>query len=320
MAEVIAIFDTNVLPVSGNLDTPFWLSILRLCEVVNISPSLPEIVVHESVNMRREQYAADRTKYLAAFKRMSRFFELAPAYIPGIEQITTEWDEALRDSFLVLEMHGDDAVEALKREALRRVPAKDGKGARDSAIWLAAMRRARTGSKVILVSKNTADFAEGTDLHPALVEEAAGVDGEVVYFPGLDEFIEHMATRTDPPIIEASGLDDAIGTDLREFALEELIGEEGDERLIADQASATVHIDSDARALRSYAINALGLALIDGAGRLILDPEGGEAVRFRFRAWLDFDLSSKALISGEVSTLTLLRGPDIDLEQARTNV
>jgi len=51
-----AVFDTNVLPLSRGLSSVLWLSIRKLCVVRNLRMVVPELVVLESVNLRREKY------------------------------------------------------------------------------------------------------------------------------------------------------------------------------------------------------------------------------------------------------------------------
>ncbi len=316
MAEAVALFDTNVLPQSGDLSTPFWLSIRRLCEARSIKPCIPELVLHESFNLRREAYDEAASRFVSSFNQISRFFDAPPVYVPDVDEICQQWEEELRAKLHVMALHGDDAVAALTREAARRAPASKGRGARDSAIWLTALRLAAGGTEVLLVSRNTADFARGpgpsAELHPQLASEAAEVTGNICYFSSLDDFIDHIAVKTPPPTLDLPLLTELLTPAIVQAAALAVPGVDlpGDLFSAEELSAAEVTLDS-VRALRSYAIGEDGLALIDGNGCLMLpDPDGEDSrIGFKLMAWLDFDLASQSPTSGEVHGLTMVVAP-----------
>lgn len=308
--ESVVIFDANVLPIASNLESALWVSILRLCERAQIRPCIPIVVLHESVNIRREKYADASSKFLAGFKALSRFFEAPSVYIPDASEIAQRWESELRANFEVLDSDGDDSAEALRREATRYPPARLGKGGRDSLIWLTAIRLAREGAHVHLVSRNTADFSSGdakSSLHPVLAAERNGLAGLVSYHIGLDEFIEAVATRSAPPVFRTELVTDVLADELRDSVLQQLFIE-GDLALILpeDQTTASIRVE-EIEVLRSYAFEDGGLALLSGDGVASLVDDSSEAalrVPISFQAWIDFDLGTMEPASGEVRSVT----------------
>lgn len=310
MNSEVVLFDSNVLPVSGSLESPFWLSVERLCQASGITACLPAIVVHECVNIRRNQFAAAAGKFVSAFKGISRYFDAEPVYVPDVDEICRRWEEELRTQFEVLDTHGEDAIEALRREALRYTPASKGTGARDSAIWLTALRLATSGSKVTLVSMNTNDFALGkpSQLHPVLAAEAADLAGSVVYYASMDDFIDRIASPSDAPNLDTPQLVITVGLELRDATFAASAEDERFGELSAEQLGAADLIILEVRSLRAYAIGTDGLALVDGRGRFAWsdrEAAGLDELGFHFRAWLDFDLQSKIPVSGEIYSLQI---------------
>ena len=308
--ESVVIFDANVLPIASNLESALWLSIVRLCGRAQIKPCIPIVVLHESVNLRREKYAAASAKYLVGFKALSRFFDAPPVYFPDANEIAQRWDSELRAVFEILDSNGDDAIEALRREALRCPPARLGTGARDSLIWLTAVRLARGGAHVHLVSRNTADFSSSdakSSLHPVLAAEWDGLAGSVSYHVGLDEFIEAVATRSAPPLFNTAVVTDVLADELRDSVLEQLfIKGELAVILPEDQTTASVRVD-EIQVLRSYAFEGGGLALLSGEGVAFVVDDSSELalnVPISFQAWVDFDLGTMEPASGEVRNVT----------------
>jgi len=310
MVETVAIFDTNALPIGSDLTSPIWLSIFRLCSKSGIQACLPNIVVHESVNLRRDAYDEASSAFLRAFKRLSRIYEAPPVYIPDPNEVSESWEQELRSSFRILDMHGDDAAEALRREATRYPPARGGRGARDSVIWLTACRLAKEGTHVHLVSRNTKDFAgeDGSSLHSTLSLELDGISGTLHYHVGVDEFIEHVASPSAKPSLDAGDVLVAIIDELRESALQQLSAREGFAELsVEETASLQVTLESVA-VLRAYAIDNDGLALIDAKGRVELKIESGELfadAAVTARAWIEYELKSMKPSAGEIYSLVI---------------
>lgn len=311
MTEAV-VFDTNVLPLAGSLDNSLWLSIRKLCETLGVQVALPEIVVHESVNLRREMYTAASAAFLESYRAVERFFDAQPVYVPDADEICRTWEEELREAFVIVPVHGDDAVSALEREALRTRPARDGRGARDSAIWMTVLRLAQTHDKVSFVSRNTADFATGKAgaLHPDLSRDIADVPGEVIYLSSVDAFIGSLAASVESPTLTVEQVSDAIGFDIFDGVHAAATRDPRFEGISPDELSEMGIRLTTARALRTYAIGEEGgrISLIQASGVVTgVTKDDSNVARFTCTAWMNLDDEESDLLpAGEIQFLDLL--------------
>lgn len=292
----IVIFDTNVVPRPTTIGGPFWDSVLRLCALTEHTAALPDIVVHEAKNLYREQLAEAADRLATAHRKFAALSEVAPQYIPSPDAMADEWEAQLREVFEVLDSDGADAAEALRREALRLRPAREGKGARDSIIWLTALRLAKTGDTVRLVSRNTHDFGgEGEHLHGDLLTELQEAEAHVEYHPSLDAFISDIAEHVSSPSVQ---LDSAPGL-LLEAALSALPSEV---ELSAEDLGDELTEFERTKVSRSYKVDDTGLVLIDGELRL---SDGATQHRFETRAWVTYSIADGDVMSIDFVTLDL---------------
>ncbi|WHM32200.1 PIN domain-containing protein [Streptomyces sp. BPPL-273] len=198
----MAIFlDTNVLPRQRVVRNVIISTVLRIAEVCNIKVYLPSVVFDESVNARRQAATTAVDALSSAISGLSKYCDLEPIYIPGIDEIAEDWEKQLADCFEIVNLHGEDAVEALRREATRSKPAKDdGTGARDAAIWLTAKRAHLANGEVThFVSDNWKDFAaaDKASLHGDLVNELGEAANRFHYYRKLDDLLSALASRRD---------------------------------------------------------------------------------------------------------------------------
>ncbi|MER6462400.1 PIN domain-containing protein [Streptomyces sp. NPDC001228] len=196
----MAIFlDTNVLPRQRVVRNVIISTVLRIAEVCNIRVCLPSVVFDESVNARRQAATTAVDTLTSAISGLSKYCDLEPIYIPGIDEIAEDWERQLKDCFEIVNLNGEDAVEALRREAARRKPAKDdGTGARDAAIWLTAKRaHLENGEVTHFVSDNWKDFsaADRASLHGDLLNELGGTADRFHYHRKLDDLLSALASR-----------------------------------------------------------------------------------------------------------------------------
>lgn len=87
----------------------------------------------------------------------------------------------------------------MRSEVVRALPAKtswDGKGAgaRDVAMWLAAIEQMHESATVYLVSNDQKAFGAGR-LHADLVSELATRPGTLRYFNRIDDLLDEFAVR-----------------------------------------------------------------------------------------------------------------------------
>lgn len=302
------LLDTSALPVWRGLDGPLWLSVRKLCEVSDIAVYLPELVIHESVNLRIERFAEAAAEFVDAYNRIEKFFDVDPIYVPDVEEVSHTWEGELRAAFRVLDLDGADAVDALRREARRTRPARRGRGGRDSAIWMTTLRLAATHDNVYFVSSNTADFAagKGGKLHPALAAEAAESSARVSYVTSIHGLIERLAAEVGSPVLESASVAQVLNSELRERVLG---ASAGDERY-RDIAAADLTLEGvrivDVRAKKAYAIGERNLALVMGSGALTIgQPDDQRSVDFTFTAWLEFGSGDASILTGEVEAVAL---------------
>lgn len=301
MPDKFAVLDTNVFGRTANLSSPLWVSLKRLSSEAGIELCIPEPVLGESVNFRKEQYREAELAFLEANREIARFADIEAIYVPDHEAIAEQWESDLRADFRILASVADDALEALRRETERVPPARAGRGARDSLIWLTAKRLAESGAEVYFISQNVKDFAVrgGTMLLPELSAELDGLTGSLTYLKNLDAFFDLIADKvetklnTDDPNVMA----EMIGFELFDSAMDHIEWPESNDGMHAGRA---VGIDIvDVRALREYGVEGRGLALVDGRGVVTTDPET-DVPDLKFLAWVEFDLQTGDASSAEL--------------------
>lgn len=134
-----------------------------------------------------------------------------PPY-PAVEPLVEREMELVGLMFGVLPPSGAHAIEAVRREADRELPAstdgvRPGAGARDVAIWLTAVERSKTSHEsVYLVSADSKAFGK-EKLAKALVDEAAMNDAEVILCPSVTNLLDRFATKIEVEIDAAALLE-----------------------------------------------------------------------------------------------------------------
>ena len=304
MTEKIVIFDTNALPRQYDFRSGFWLSILRLCQVTGHQPSIPEVVLHESINIRRTSYRDAAKSFALATKELDKFYDGLEVYVPDVETVAAEWRDAIEAAFEIIPLSGEDATEALTREALRRPPAREGKGARDAAIWMTALRLAKDGNKVLFVSNNTKDFGKN-GLHPDLLKEVEDIreaNGALVYLQNLDDLVVHLATKVPPPEFSEVELLSAFYDIFIASAITTLDGG-------TYEVSALDSLDLDSltlpgwKVIGSYEVGSEGLALVSGQAIVSL-TDSRVRLKFKFRGWFYFEGANKEVTGASLEEVT----------------
>lgn len=191
------LLDTNALPVRGELRNPIMSALIKAAEANGVPICIPSLVIDESVNMRTTAASEASKKLREALSAAEKLFEVPPVYLPAPDEVGAAWRAELEQAFQVIPIDGSDAVEALRREAHRIPPARDGAGGRDAAIWLTAMRGRELhgdAQPVYLITNNTKDFSKDGGLHPALADEAQTHGLDVVYCKTLDDALSLLST------------------------------------------------------------------------------------------------------------------------------
>ncbi|MFH7595074.1 PIN domain-containing protein [Streptomyces racemochromogenes] len=205
------LLDTNVFPRTGRLRNVLMSAVLKVAAHRGIRVGISDIVLEESINARGQAVDDATQKLQEALSQASKLMQLESLYIPDRRHVMDEWRRELTEAFEVLTTRGEDALEALRREAARELPARLGKGARDSAIWLCTLRcAAALGEAVHFVSDNREDFADpanGGSLHPQLMDECARTGVVVIYHRNLDSLLSSLSSRSnhEPSIDQFDG-------------------------------------------------------------------------------------------------------------------
>lgn len=308
--EDLAVLDTNVFGTGANLGSPLWVSLKRLCSEHGILLCIPDVVLRESVNLRRDQYHEARKDFLDANNRISKFYDLPGVYVPDPDEVAADWQNDLTSMFRILQGAPDDALEALEREASRTPPARGGRGARDSLIWLTVLRSATPGVTVHFVSRNTRDFGtnNGDALHSDLAEETRDVAGEVQYHSSLDSLFDALAVRVDgPDLSDPEEFTPLVAFELWDYAAEYFADCAGQREGFFTSSLQL----SNLRSLRAYRVDERGLALVSGQCIITEWDDAGQdrSVEIKFMAWVQFDLDTKAATGAEVETVARVRAP-----------
>jgi hypothetical protein len=165
--------DTNVLPRTGNLDSLEISILVALARETGCELVVPELVIEEATSQRLRTIEAAFDLLRKAHRDAQAFASipmLPDLPVPG--ELAREFRRKLETVCRTASTPGEAGKEALRREAFRLRPAREGKGARDVAIWLTVKSAHQaTGTEGYFVSKNIKDFADPSDrsrLHPDL--------------------------------------------------------------------------------------------------------------------------------------------------------
>ncbi len=193
--------DTNILPRSGPLDAPHIAVLDALAAATGHTLVLPSVAVTESVSARRRDATDAFSRLVSAHRTASKFALLAAVYVPDPTDVAREWEVELRRRFEIAPIPIGAAEEALRREAERIPPAREGRGARDCAIWLTLLHEhASRSEESFFVSENKADFGcqrDSTILHGYLAAEVPVESRPLRYHSTFTSLVEALATATE---------------------------------------------------------------------------------------------------------------------------
>ncbi len=74
----------------SRLARPRRTSVAKRPEVVRVARIeliMPDLVVHESINLRSASYVQAATRFVDAFGEIEKFFEIEPIYVPDVSEI-----------------------------------------------------------------------------------------------------------------------------------------------------------------------------------------------------------------------------------------
>ncbi|AXE86583.1 PIN domain-containing protein [Streptomyces sp. Go-475] len=306
--------DTNVLPRVGSLKNVLMSAVLKVASHNQLKVYISEVVLEESVNIRKDLASEAIQKLQEAFNQASKVMDLESIYIPDLQEITAAWRAELEAAFEVVSVEGTQAVEALKREAARKRPAREGKGARDSAIWLSMLDSASSyNAPVHFVSDNKDDFADTADakrLHPDLLEDCKARAVEVIYHRNLDSLLDALSSKVTT-VPERENINSALPV-LLEALFDIGLSQEISEKYHADRGFLIDVRVSSVRKIKSYQVEDTVLSLVDL--HLEVDTElADEAdppkvpLSVGCRSWIQLDSKTGSVVTIDVEEITTLR-------------
>lgn len=297
------VLDTNMLPMFGNFDTPFWKALHALCESKGITLAVSEVTLEEAVNIRVEKSAKAASTFRTAHVELSKFHpSIESTFVPDPDEMGRAYRSQTNDLFEVLLLSGDDAKEALRRESRRIAPARGGSGGRDAAIWLSIIALLRQGHEVFFVSKNTKDF--GADvLFDTLAADVAATSGSILYFTSSDDFLAHIATPVQAPTVTDEELREAFTVPLAYRITRNFTSlRAGSDTIRMAYSRLTL---SNTRFAQSYIVDGNGLVYVTADFDMRNDEEEDVWVTGKFGGWLNFDPVSSKPTQGDVDSISI---------------
>jgi hypothetical protein len=140
-------------------------------------------------------------------------------------------------------------------------PAREGRGGRDSAIWLTARRQQQGYTEpMFFVSANTEDFADKKTLklHLKLQSEIGEGYGPIEFFRSLDALLDQLATKVETTVSSSTVemlADDLLGGLLAAGALVDFATAE-------ELANAEIRV-AEVKVVRAYSVEGVILARCD---------------------------------------------------------
>jgi hypothetical protein len=206
--------DTNVMYQWWTLGEPARLALSALAFTLGLEIVIPSLVFEElEARWRRElQSAVD--SFETASSKMTVLFDLEyvesePA--PNVEYALGTWRNRFTEAFALCEVSADDALSGLRREISGSPPAaktsgKPGRGGRDSALWLAAVRDHLTRDEDGHFLTKDGGFWLGDHPHPVLKSDFHDARNPIQIHRGLEAFIAPLgeAIQAEPIVAEVS--------------------------------------------------------------------------------------------------------------------
>ncbi len=193
--------DTNVLQRTRRLDAMQMTVLSAVARETGLRIWLPEIVLEEAVSLRSREATTAVTELQVARHRLADLGASVSVEAPDAAQIASDWRRGLETRFSVEPLSKDAARESLLREVRRVPPTRDGKGARDAAVWLTVKSmHLKSDGPTYFVSENVKDFGNPEDsdeLHPGLAAEVVDTRRPLLFARSLTALLERLAERVD---------------------------------------------------------------------------------------------------------------------------
>src|SRR5712691_4497644 len=117
-----------------------WSALRAIAQAHRLDLVIPEMALNEATANRRDQIALKADAIRTAIEKAEGFFDAPNFRVPDarrIQRVADKWRSELLVGVQAIPASSDHAYEALSRELNRTAPTREGRGARDAAIWLA---------------------------------------------------------------------------------------------------------------------------------------------------------------------------------------
>lgn len=200
----MAIFlDTNALPLESHIGSLRFSIIRAIAHQRSHTIFVPSLALEEAVAKRQrdlETAARDLERTLDRLRKLGVKVDSPPLQSPA--DTAEQWRKDLMAQVNIIETSDRASSQALLREVCRLRPAREGKGARDAAIWITVLDAHRKLNEIsYFLSNNTKDFADPNDksrLHPDLATECASTTHPLYYCASASDLLaqlgENLAT------------------------------------------------------------------------------------------------------------------------------
>lgn len=204
----MAIFlDTTALPLESHTGSLGFSVIRAIAHQGGHTIFVPRLAVEEAVAKRqRDLEAATRDLELVVGRLRRLGIEIEAPRPQDPADGAERWRRDLTAQVTVVETPDGASWEALLREVRRLRPAREGKGARDTAIWFTVLNKHQSLKETsYFLSHNTKDFADPEDkgrLHPELAAECASATHPLYYCPSSPALLGQLGEKLETPLTE----------------------------------------------------------------------------------------------------------------------
>jgi hypothetical protein len=210
------VIDTTLLVQSRNLDAISLNALRIVARARGLEIVVPSIALLEAESRRREEVETECNAIQRATSRLAGYSaDFSTPQLPKPEEVAARWRSSLERTFRIAHLTPENAIESLRREALRTPPTRAGRGARDAAIWLTVLDVLTEEKKPgYFVSDNSKDFGDQPDqtlLHPTLAEEAGRRGVDVRYCSSLDALLGELTDAESTEWVTIERLSDEEG-------------------------------------------------------------------------------------------------------------
>ena len=324
----MAIFlDTNVLPWQSSVDSIRFAIVPILAKEVGQEVMIPEIALEEACRLYQQKIEDIFSKYKSIYREVNYYAEIPELILPSSQNLMQTWKASLLSKVKVIPTPEIIFREAIYREIHRKPPAREGRGARDAAIWLTIKHiHNQSVGNGYFVSQNTKDFAsnsDGKELHPELRDEIGKTSEAFYYCNSIDVFVDKIATRSELEIkLTIFNDSEIVKTSIRKYIQDNLILRDIFPSLPPGReyiASPIELLAKELRNIHTYKIEDRDVSIVDLAWRanflvgLLRQTTGGgfsreqiaQELYFDIRIWLRFEKNQQQPAAAEIAFVSL---------------